>query len=82
MAVTAVIDGSAGKIRTDAPIHHTIETGNHSTTLRSDVPDCEVDGIMPLVRSALDDNVVSFPPAGFVLEVDPDFMTQRGTMGA
>ena len=42
----SILDGSAGKIRTDALKHRTIETGNRTTTLRSDVPDFEVDRIV------------------------------------
>ena len=42
----------AGRIRTDAlGKHRTIETGNRTTTLRSGVPDFEVDRIVPQVRS-------------------------------
>ena len=68
----SILDGSAGRIRTDALTHRTIETGNRTTTLRSGVPDFEVDWIVPQVRSALDGNVVSLQPGGFSLEVDPD----------
>ena len=66
------LDDSAGKIRTDTLKHHTIETGNRTTTLRSDVPDCEVDGVVPRVQSALGGNMASFPNTRFSLEVDPD----------
>ena len=74
------LDGSAGKIRTDTLIHHTIETGNRTTTLRSDVPDCDVDWIVPRVRSALGGSVVSLQPGGFSLEIDPDCTIPRKTM--
>ena len=37
------LDDRAGKIRTDSLAHRTIETGNRTITLRSDVPDCDVD---------------------------------------
>ena len=74
------LDGSAGKIRTDTLIHHTIETGNRTTTLRSDVPDFEVDRIVPHVRSALGGSVVSLQPGGFSLEIDPDGTISRRTV--
>ena len=68
----SILDGSAGKIRTDSLAHHTIETGNRTTTLRSDVPDCDVDWIVPRVRTALGGGTASFPNTRFSLEVDPD----------
>ena len=74
------LDGGAGKIRTDTLIHHTIETGNRTTTLRSDMPDFEVDRIVPHVRSALGGSVVSLQPGGFSLEIDPDGASPRRTM--
>ena len=74
------LDGGAGKIRTDTLIHHTIETGNRTTTLRSDMPDFEVDRIVPHVRSALGGSVVSLQPGGFSLEIDPDGTISRRTM--
>lgn len=74
------LDSGAGKIRTDTLIHHTIETGNRTTTLRSDMPDFEVDRIVPQVRSALGGNVVSLQPGGFSLEIDPDGTAPRRTM--
>ena len=74
------LDGGAGKIRTDTLIHHTIETGNRTTTLRSDMPDFEVDRIVPHVRSALDGSVVSLQPGEFSLEIDPDGTSPRRTM--
>ena len=61
----------------DALKHH---TGNRTTTLRSDVPDCDVDGVVPLVQSALDCSMVSFPATGFSLEIDPDGMVLRKAM--
>ena len=64
-------DGMLGKIRTDSLAHRTIETGNRTTTLRSDVPDCDVDWIVPRVRTALDGGTASFPDTQFILEVDP-----------
>ena len=68
----SILDGSAGKIRTDSLAHHTIETGNRTTTLRSDVPDFEVNRIVPQVRSALGGSTASFPNTRFSLEIDPD----------
>ena len=68
----SILDGSAGKIRTDSLVHHTIETGNRTTTLRSDVPDFEVNRIVPQVRSALGGSTASFPNTRFSLEIDPD----------
>ena len=35
------------RVRTYTLKHHAIETGNRTTTLRSDVPDFEVDGVVP-----------------------------------
>ena len=72
--------GAGGKTRTDALKHHTIEAGNRTTTLRSDVPDYEVDGSVPPIRSALGGSVASFQPAGFSLEVDPDGTIPRRAM--
>ena len=43
-------DRLPGSVRTDSLAHRTIETGNRTTTLRSDVPDFEVDRIVPRVR--------------------------------
>ena len=75
------LDDSAGEnIRTDTLKHHTIETGNRTTTLRSDVPDFAVDRIVPQVRSALGGHVVSLPVTGFILEIDPDGTAPRKTM--
>ena len=68
----SILDGSAGKIRTDSLAHRTIETDNRTTTLRSDVPDCDVDWIVPRVRTALGGSTASFPNTRFSLEVDPD----------
>ena len=68
-------DGTPGRIRTDSLAHHTIETGNRTTTLRSDVPDCDVDRIVPLVRTALGGGTASFPGTRFSLEVDPGCTT-------
>ena len=65
-------DGILGKIRTDSLAYRTIETGNRTTTLRFDVPDCDVDGVVPLVQSALGGGMASFPNTRFSLEVDPD----------
>ena len=76
----SILDGSAGRIRTDSLVHRTIETGNRTTTLRSDVPDCDVDWIVPRVRSALGGSVVSLQPGGFSLEIDPDGASPRRTM--
>ncbi len=67
----SILDGSAGRIRTDSLAHHTIETGNRTTTLRSDVPDCDVDWIVPRVRTALGGGTASFPDTRFSLEADP-----------
>ena len=75
-----ILDGSAGRIRTDALKHRTIETGNRTTTLRSDVPDCDVDWIVPRVRTALGGGTASFPNTRFSLEVDPDGTIPRKTM--
>ena len=68
----SILDGSAGRIRTDSLAHRTIETGNCTTTLRSDVPDCDVDWIVPRVRTALGGSMASFPNTRFSLEADPD----------
>ena len=76
----SILDGSAGRIRTDSLVHRTIETGNRTTTLRSDVPDCDVDWIVPRVRSALGGSVVSLQPGGFSLEIDPGGTIPRRTM--
>ena len=75
------LDDSAGEnIRTDTLKHHTIETGNRTTTLRSDVPDCDVDWIVPRVRTAPGGGTASFPNTRFSLEVDPDGTISRKTM--
>ena len=66
------LDDRAGKIRTDSLAHRTIETGNRTTTLRSDVPDCDVDWIVPRVRTPLGGSMASFPNTRFSLEADPD----------
>ena len=76
----SILDGSAGRIRTDSLIHRTIETGNRTTTLRSGVPDCDVDWIVPRVRTALGGGTASFPNTRFSLEVDPDCTIPRKTM--
>ena len=74
------LDDGAGRIRTDSLAHRTIETGNRTTTLRSDVPDFEVDRIVPRVRTALGGGTASFPNTRFSLEVDPDGTAPRRTV--
>ena len=74
------LDDRAGKIRTDSLAHRTIETGNRTTTLRSDVPDCDVDWIVPRVRTALGGDMASFPNTRFSLEADPDGTISRRTV--
>ena len=76
----SILDGSAGKIRTDSLIHRTIETGNRTTTLRSDVPDFEVNWIVPRVRTALGGGTAPFPNTRFSLDVDPDGTIPRRTV--
>ena len=73
----SILDGSAGRIRTDSLAHHTIETGNRTTTLRSDVPDRDVDWVVPRVRTALGGGTASFPDTQFSLEADPDGTAPR-----
>ena len=61
------------RVRTDTLRHRT-------TTLRSDVPDCDVDWIVPRVRTALGGSMASFPNTRFSLEVDPDCTIPCRTM--
>ena len=76
----SILDGSAGRIRTDSLVHRTIETGNRTTTLRSDVQDRDVDWIVPRVRTALGGNTALFPNMQFSLEADPDGTAPRRTV--
>ena len=73
-------DGTPARIRTNSLVHHTIETGNCTTTLRSDVPDFEVDRIVPRVRTALGGGTASFPDTRFSLEADPGGTTPHRTV--
>ena len=67
-------------IRTDSLEHRTIETGNCTTTLRSDMPDRDVALTVRQVRTALGGCTASFPDTRFSLEADPDGGPPRKAM--